>query len=110
MFKARPVANPRKFTAKYAIKVKQVVSMRRKYISTMQEMFWYTDMQISRFTSSIIHLKRIQLTTPYEQAGILKTDMLGNAKIEFLSQETHNRPMSKNKCTDLINVFITIFF
>ena len=68
--------------------------MRRKYISTMQEMFWYTDMQISRFTSSIIHLKRIQLTTPYEQAGILKTDMLGNAKIEFLSQETH---------TDIVN-------
>ncbi len=77
-----------------AIKVKQVVSMRRKYISTMQEMFWYTDMQISRFTSSIVHLKRIQLTTPYEQAGILKTDMLGNAKIEFLSQETH---------TDIVN-------
>lgn len=77
-----------------AINVKKVLGMRGKYISTMQELFWYSDMQISRTVSSIIHLKKISLESPYKEAGILRTVWLGNAEVDFLSQETH---------TDIVN-------
>lgn len=77
-----------------AIEVKKVVGMRGKYISTMQELFWYSDMQISRTVSSMVHLKRISLESPYKEAGILRTMWLGDAEVDFLSQETH---------TDIVN-------
>lgn len=77
-----------------AIDVKKVVGMREKYISTMQELFWYSDMQISRTVSSMVHLKRISLESPYKEAGILRTMWLGDAEVDFLSQETH---------TDIVN-------
>ena len=77
-----------------AIDVKKVVGMRGKYISTMQELFWYSDMQISRIVSSLVHLKRISLELPYKEAGILRTMWLGDAEVDFLSQETH---------TDIVN-------
>lgn len=72
-----------------AIEVKKVVGMRGKYISTAQELFWYSDMQISRTVSSMVHLKRISLESPYKEAGVLRTMWLGDAEVDFLSQETH---------------------
>ena len=72
-----------------AIEVKKVVGMRGKYISTTQELFWYSDMQISRTVSSMVHLKRISLESPYKEAGVLRTMWLGDAEVDFLSQETH---------------------
>lgn len=77
-----------------AIDVKKVLGMRGRYVSTAQELFWYSDMQISRIVSSLIHAKRISLESPYKEAGILRTMWLGNAEVEFLSQETH---------TDIVN-------
>lgn len=77
-----------------AIDVKKVLGMRGRYVSTAQELFWYSDMQISRIVSSLVHVKRISLGSPYKEAGILRTMWLGNAEVEFLSQETH---------TDIVN-------
>lgn len=77
-----------------AINVKKVFGMRGKYISTLQELFWYSDMQISRLTSTIVHFKKIALESPYQEAGFLKTMWLGDAEVDFLAQETH---------TDVVN-------
>lgn len=76
------------------VDVKKILGMRGRYVSTAQELFWYSDMQISRIVSSLVHLKRIPLESPYKEAGILRTMWLGNAQVEFLSQETH---------TDIVN-------
>lgn len=68
----------------------KVICMNGKYADTITEKFWYTDMQIARWTSSKIHKHKIQLEFPYEKSGILKSFVLGNATIEILAQETHN--------------------
>jgi len=72
-----------------AIDVKKIMCMKGKYISSCQEAFWYFDMQVSRITSSIFHGRKIEIESPYEDAGVLKSFELGDAKVEILSQDTH---------------------
>lgn len=73
-----------------SIDVEKVICMDSKYADTITERFWYTDMQIARITSSIIHRHNIPIEVPYEKSGILKSFALGNASVEILAQETHN--------------------
>ncbi len=72
-----------------AIDVKKIMCMQGKYISSCQEVFWYFDMQISRITSSIFHGRKIEIESPYKDAGVLKSFEIGEAKVEILSQDTH---------------------
>lgn len=72
-----------------SINVEKIMCMDWKYISTFQEAFWYTDMQISRVTNSVLHAKKIPIESPYEKNGVLKSFKFGDANVEILSQETH---------------------
>lgn len=80
-----------------SIYAKSIICMKPRYINTWQELFWYTDMEVSRVISSVFHTSIIKQESPYEEAGVLKSFKLGDADVEILSQEVDCKNVN-DKC------------
>lgn len=68
--------------------IEKIICMDSKYISTLQERFWYTDLRVAKRINEICKGINIKLESPYNDNGKLKELPLGEAKVNFLLQKT----------------------
>lgn len=87
-----------------AFKVKEIVCLEYKNITTSQEMLWYFDMKVSKKMSETFgkNKSKVHITSPYDEHGNLKRFNVGNASIEILSQSNSENVNNKSIVFKLI--------